>query len=101
MNALIILCEFVDEKKPSSKFFNKFNPIPQTIHNIKGYEQDILEREDIKNDLNKIKNSIENDARIIVRPSGTEKIIRIMVESHNKDLINTTIKEVENVLSKN
>ena len=101
MNALIILCEFVNEKKPSSKFFNKFNPIPQTIHNIKGFKKDVLEHENIKNELNEIKKRIENEARIIVRPSGTEKIIRIMVESNNKALISNTIRDVETILSRN
>ena len=101
MNALIILCEFVNEKKPSSKFFNKFIPIPQTIHNIKGFKKDVLEHQNIKNELNEIKKRIENEARIIVRPSGTEKIIRIMVESNNKALISKTIRDVENILSRN
>ena len=101
MNALIILCEFVNEKKPSSKFFNKFIPIPQTIHNIKGFKKDVLEHQNIKNELNEIKKRIENEARIIVRPSGTEKIIRIMVESNNKALISKTIRDIEYILSRN
>ena len=101
MNALIILCEFVNEKKPSSKFFNKFIPIPQTIYNIKGFKKDVLEHEHFKNKLNEIKKRIENEARIIVRPSGTEKIIRIMVESNNKALISKTIRDVETILLRN
>ena len=98
MNALIILCEFVKEKKLSSKFFNIFNPIPQTIHNIKGYGNNILENDEIKSKITTIIQSVQNEARIIVRPSGTEKIIRIMVESNNKELIKTTINKVESLL---
>ena len=98
MNALIILCEFVKEKKSSSKFFNKFNPIPQIIHNIKGYGNNILENDEIKAKITTIIQSVQNEARIIVRPSGTEKIIRIMVESNNKELIKTTINKVESLL---
>ena len=98
MNALIILCEFVNEKKLSSKFFNKFNPIPQIIHNIKGYGNNILENDEIKGKITTIIQSVQNEARIIVRPSGTEKIIRVMVESNNKELIKTTINKVEKLL---
>ena len=98
MNALIILCEFVNEKKTSSKFLNKFNAIPQIIHNIKGHGKDILENNEIKAKIASIIQSVQNEARIIVRPSGTEKIIRIMVESNNKELIKTTINRVENLL---
>ena len=98
MNALIILCEFVNEKKLSSKFFNKFNPIPQIIHNIEGYGNNILENDEIKGKITTIIQSVQNEARIIVRPSGTEKIIRVMVESNNKELIKTTINKVERLL---
>ena len=98
MNALIILCEFVKEKKSSSKFFKKFNPIPQIIHNVKGYGNNILENDEIKGKITTIIQSVQNEARIIVRPSGTEKIIRIMVESNNKELIKTTINKVESLL---
>jgi phosphoglucosamine mutase len=98
MNALIILCEFVNEKKTSSKFFNKFNAIPQIIHNIKGHSKNILENDEIKAKIASIIQSVQNEARIIVRPSGTEKIIRVMVESNNKELIKTTINRVENLL---
>ena len=98
MNALIILCEFVNEKKTSSKFFNKFNAIPQIIYNIKGHGKNILENNEIKAKIASIIQSVQNEARIIVRPSGTEKIIRVMVESNNKELIKTTINRVENLL---
>ena len=98
MNALITSCEFVKEKKSSSKFFKKFNPIPQIIHNVKGYGNNILENDEIKGKITTIIQSVQNEARIIVRPSGTEKIIRIMVESNNKELIKTTINKVESLL---
>ena len=98
MNSLLILCEFVKEKKPSSKFFNKFIPIPQIIHNLKGLDKEILNRIEVKEKLHKIKKKIENNARIVIRPSGTEKIIRIMVESNDQNLILSTVKEVEKIL---
>ena len=43
---------------------------------------------------------VKDDARVIVRPSGTEKIIRIMVESNNSTLIKSTIGEFEKIFSK-
>ena len=98
MNSLLILCEFVKDKKPSSKFFNKFIPIPQIIHNLKGLDKDVLNKIEVKEKLYKIEKKIENNARIVIRSSGTEKIIRIMVESNDKNLILSTVKEVEKIL---
>ncbi len=98
MNSLLILCEFVKDKKPSSKFFNKFIPIPQIIHNIKCLDKEILNKIEVKEKLNKIEKKIKSNARIVIRSSGTEKIIRIMVESTDQKLILSTVKEVEKIL---
>ena len=98
MNSLLILCEFVKDKKPSSKFFNKFIPIPQIIHNIKCLDKEILNKIEVKEKLNKIEKKIKSNARIVIRSSGTENIIRIMVESTDQKLILSTVKEVEKIL---
>ena len=100
MNALIILCEMVRENKLSSNFFKKFTPIPQTIFNIKGLDKDILDKVELKEQIHKVIQKVKDDARVIVRPSGTEKIIRIMVESNNSTLIKSTIGEFEKIFSK-
>ena len=100
MNALIILCEFVRENKLSSNFFKKFTPVPQTIYNIKGIDKDILDKVELKEQIHKVIQKVKDDARVIVRPSGTEKIIRIMVESNNSSLIKSTISEFEKIFSK-
>ena len=100
MNALIILCEFVRENKLSSNFFKKFTPVPQTIYNIKGIDKDILDKVELKEQIHKVIQKVKDDARVIIRPSGTEKIIRIMVESNNSTLIKSTIGEFEKIFSK-
>ena len=100
MNALIILCEFVRENKLSSNFFKKFTPVPQIIYNIKGIDKDILDKVELKEQIHKVIQKVKDDARVIVRPSGTEKIIRIMVESNNSTLIKSTIGEFEKIFSK-
>ncbi len=100
MNALIILCELVRENKLSSNFFKKFTPIPQTIHNIKGLDKGIFDKVELKEQIHKVIQKVKDNARVIVRPSGTEKIIRIMVESNNSTLIKSTIGEFEKIFSK-
>ena len=100
MNALIILCELVRENKLSSNFFKKFIPIPQTIHNIRGFSGNVLDDDILKQQINNIKQKVKDEARVIIRPSGTEKIIRVMVESSNIGLIKSTISEFEKIFSK-
>ena len=99
MNALIILCELVRENKLSSNFFKKFTPVPQIIHNIRGVDKNVLDKVELKEKIHKIVQKVKDDARVIVRPSGTEKTIRIMVESNNTSLIKSTIGEFEKIFS--
>ena len=40
------------------------------------------------------------NGRIVVRPSGTEPVIRIMVEGENKILINKIAKDIQNFILK-
>ena len=100
MNALIILCELVKENKLSSNFFKKFIPIPQIIHNIRGLSGNVLDDDILKQQIHNIKQKVKDEARVIIRPSGTEKIIRVMVESSNIGLIKSTISEFEKIFSK-
>ena len=55
---------------------------------------------ELKEKIHQVIQKVKDDARVIVRPSGTEKIIRIMVESNNSTLIKSTIGEFEKIFSK-
>jgi phosphoglucosamine mutase len=83
-------------QKSVAEFFNCFIPVPQVIHNIKYDSQiaNILEQDRLIAKINEAKTKLK-DGRLIVRKSGTEPIIRIMVESTEPDLINIIISELE------
>ena len=46
----------------------------------------------------KIKKSLGNTGRILIRASGTEDMIRIMVESTNKKKVNEITDKLENLI---
>ena len=64
------------------------------------YRSLILDKVELKEQIYQVIQKVKDDARVIVRPSGTEKIIRIMVESNNSTLIKSTISEFEKIFSK-
>ena len=79
-------------KTKASNFFNVFEKTPQILENIKFKKDDILNKSSVKNSI-KIANSlIKGQGRILVRKSGTERIVRIMGESNNKVLLRKCIK---------
>ena len=84
-------------------FYNKglrecveeLNIYPQLLINEKVYDKNVvLNDEDIKNKIDEISSLLGNDGRILVRPSGTEPLIRVMVEAKSDDICNKYVYEV-------
>jgi len=84
---------------PISEVLNKFMPVPQFTHNIK-YDHNHFNQfaadgnEKIKKLAKFYQERYKDDARIIIRPSGTEPIIRLMIESRNETLGKQLLKEI-------
>ena len=75
------------KRKKASKLLNVFKPLPQVLENITVKDKDIVNRVKCKNAVKKANKLMSKEGRILVRKSGTEPKIRIMVESYNKNLI--------------
>ena len=48
--------------------------------------------------INEAKDILGETGRIVVRPSGTEPLIRVMVEGKNEELINSVANAVANTI---
>ncbi len=68
---------------------------PQLLINEKVKDKKtVLDDEDIKKKIAEISDILRNDGRILVRPSGTEPLIRVMVEAENDELCQKYVYEV-------
>ena len=63
-------------------------------------EREILTRPSVTEALAKIDAGIDGKARTLVRPSGTESLIRVMVESADEALLDATMDEIILLLKK-
>ncbi len=73
--------------KKASKLLNVFNPMPQILENVIVKDKNIINSAKVKLAVRKANKLIKKKGRILVRKSGTEPKIRIMIESTNKNLI--------------
>ena len=73
--------------RKASDFFNKFQRTPQILKNIEVKSKDIIKRADVKRSIKTAEKLMKGNGRILVRKSGTESKIRVMVESENKELL--------------
>ena len=74
---------------------------PQLLINEKVTDKNIvLNDEEIKNKIDEIAGILGDNGRILVRPSGTEPLIRVMVEAETDELCNKYVYEVIDLINK-
>ena len=101
ITSLQVLSVLVENKKKASQLFNLFEPFPQTVINIDAHEcNDFEKNEQIKNRLEVVRRSITGKGRILIRRSGTENVIRLMVEHREKNKLEETIATCLSILKK-
>ena len=94
MVALEVLFSLRKGKK-ASKLLNVFKPLPQILENVFVRDKRIISKNKCKNAIKKANKLMGYNGRILVRKSGTEPKIRIMAESHNRNLILKCIKMIK------
>ena len=68
---------------------------PQTLKNIKVVDKhSALENNALSNKIEDVRQRLNNDGRILVRPSGTEPLIRVMVEAKTQEICDGLVDEV-------
>ena len=100
-DGLLVALEVLNSLKnngKASKVFSVFEKFPQVLENIKVKNKNIIENKSLKAKINQIDKSLKKEGRLLVRKSGTENVVRIMVESSNKKLIKETVNEVKRLI---
>lgn len=79
LQVLAAMCATEQSLAALKRGMNKF---PQLSHNVQTYHaQAILQSKALQADIQAILSTLDSDTRVLVRPSGTEPVIRVMVES--------------------
>ena len=99
ISSLQVLSLMIEENKSISNLTNLF-PLTSQKH----YEHISDDKKDISNshleNLSKeMKEKIGNEGRVIIRKSGTEPLIRVMIETNNQNLSNEILDEVKTSLT--
>ena len=81
--------------KKASELLNVFKPMPQILENIVVKDKNIINGLKCKKAIRKANKLMGLKGRLLVRRSGTEPKIRIMGESHNKNLIIKCVKIIK------
>ncbi|MPW26807.1 phosphoglucosamine mutase [Alkalibaculum sp. M08DMB] len=84
-----------------SQLSDKMNVYPQILVNAKVKNENkysYKEDEIINNEIEKIEEHFHNRGRVLIRPSGTEPLIRVMIEGENQDELKILAQNLANLI---
>ncbi|HET9149906.1 MAG TPA: phosphoglucosamine mutase, partial [Alphaproteobacteria bacterium] len=91
--ALQVLAACVEAKKPVSRVARLFTPLPQLLKNVAG-EPAALEAQSVRRAVGEAERALGKSGRILVRPSGTEPLLRVMAEGDDRESVAAAVDRV-------
>ncbi len=77
---LQVLAELVTQGKPASELLHLFDPVPQLLKNVRFSGGKPLDHVSVKRVIADAEAELNGSGRLVIRPSGTEPVIRVMAE---------------------
>lgn len=78
--ALSVLTGLVRSGKRASELLRLFEPVPQLLKNVRYDGGAPLEQDSVKQAIAEAERELGGNGRLVIRPSGTEPVIRVMAE---------------------
>lgn len=102
LTALQVLAVMRRENKSLAELAEVMIPLPQVLVNVRVSEkQDIMTIPEIAGLVREIENRVRDEGRILIRYSGTEPLLRIMIEGQDKYQITTWAKDIAELVERN
>ncbi len=99
VTALQILAVVVQSGRPVSEVCNRFEPLPQILENVRYKDNQPLDNLGVQRAINNGKSKLGNAGRLVIRPSGTEPVIRVMAEGDDEGLVKNVVSDIVHALS--
>lgn len=98
ISALQILACLKQSDKPASAACRKFEPVPQLLKNVRFSGGKPLEHKLVIEAIEEAKHELGNSGRLVIRPSGTEPLIRVMAEGDDPALVNKVVTSLADLI---
>ncbi len=84
--------------KPVSEVCRKFEAVPQVLKNVRFAGGKPLESAPVKAAIEDARSRLGDSGRLVIRPSGTEPLIRVMAEADDPKLVETVVDDIVGVI---
>ena len=101
LTSLMLIEILLKSKKKASELASIVTIYPQVLVNAKvsgDKKYKYLEDEVIKAKIEEIEKEFADTGRVLIRPSGTEPLVRVMIEGENQDILGKRAHELANLI---
>lgn len=98
--SLQVLATMIKSDRPASEITSQFKPAPQKLVNVAFSGTNPLEQDAVKKSISLAESKLNGIGRVVVRKSGTEPLIRIMVEAEEHSLLDEVVDDLEQCVRK-
>jgi len=97
--ALQVLAVVKKSGRPVSEVCHRFEPLPQILKNVRYKTGKPLEDAKVKTAITLAEKKLNGQGRLVIRPSGTESVIRVMAEGDDRALVEAAVDTVVDALT--
>lgn len=92
--ALRVLASLVRAGKPASELMHMFDPVPQLLKNVRYEGGAPLQADSVKKVIAQAEAELAGKGRLVIRPSGTEPVIRVMAEGDDEAQVEAVVDRI-------
>ncbi len=102
LTSLMLIKSILEEDKKASELGNTIKLYPQVLVNAKVNSEkkyDYDKNSEIKTAIEKLEKEFAGNGRVLIRPSGTEPLVRVMIEGEDQEYITKKAQEIAKLIS--
>jgi phosphoglucosamine mutase len=99
VSALLAIAAILDSGITLHELKQSMSKYPQTMINVRSKSSvDPCEKEDVKQAISQIEKRLDGKGRVLLRPSGTEPVVRVMVEGQDEGFVAELARDLARVV---
>ncbi|MFW0784405.1 phosphoglucosamine mutase [Gordonia sp. CPCC 206044] len=99
LTGLLLMARMAETKRSLSELAGIMTVLPQELINVRvGDKHAVAQSESVRRSVSEAESELGADGRVLLRPSGTEHLVRVMVEAASADVARSVARRIADVV---
>ena len=98
LTSLKVMEVILEKKQTLAKLASEYEVYPQVLKNVKVKDKKAAQDDEVQAEVAKVTESLGSNGRILLRQSGTEPVVRVMVEASDLETCEKYVDQVIKVM---